>query len=128
MSPPTRAAILSASTPKSKPPSKKQNTCHRVAVGRDARLPTSPPYSPSPSGRRRGEGEKAEGRTLAGPTPPYADVKIALTGIGAGLRGIESDKIFSGSSPLAGEDAGGGQASGFPIPTFPREGKGIRWV
>jgi hypothetical protein len=35
-------------------------------------------YSPSPAGRGGGEGDKAAGRTLAGPTPPYAAVKIAL--------------------------------------------------
>jgi secreted PhoX family phosphatase len=35
-------------------------------------------YSPSPSGRGRGAGERAAGRTLTGPTPPYADGKTAL--------------------------------------------------
>jgi hypothetical protein len=35
-------------------------------------------YSPSPSGRRRGEGQIEPGRARAGMTLPYAHVKSAL--------------------------------------------------
>jgi len=46
-------------------------------------------YSPSPSGRWRGEGQVEVGRALAGPMRPEAEVKTVL---GMGSRECEAAK------------------------------------